>query len=174
MPTTYCYSFDSSHSWLKLSHSHAATIPHRSYRFGESAYSNAFTLSFPSVKIRVLRFIRVLLLPNSTTQIGAHLLCLRHTVWRANGATLYYFSLRRSASARDHFSIRSHQRPTSSDIDLRLTTAEFWSAPAWRSFLSQSALSALFAAGMKRKAVPGHRTPKPTACCHSFDSCHSW
>jgi len=166
MPTTYCYSFDSSHSWLKLSHSHAATIPHRSYRFGESAYSNAFTLSFPSVKIRVLRFIRVLLLPNSTTQIGAHLLCLRHTVWRANGATLYYFSLRRSASARDHF---FNQKPSASDffnIVIRLTAAQFWSTPAWRSFLSQSALSALSLPQWKESGAraPHSKAPGERGC----------
>ena len=93
-----------------------------------SAYSNAFTLSFPSVKIRVLRFNRVLFLPNNST--------IQFTL------TSQFISSAPRLCARSLF----NQKSSASDIfniDLRLTTVEFWSAPAWRSFLSQSALSAL-------------------------------
>ena len=44
-----------------------------------------------SAKIRFLRVIRVLLLPDNSTPISPCLLCLRHTVWRANGATRFAF-----------------------------------------------------------------------------------
>jgi hypothetical protein len=46
-------------------------------------------LSFSSVKLRFLRVIRVLLLPSNSISIWSCLLCLRHTVWRANGATRF-------------------------------------------------------------------------------------
>ena len=138
-----------------FSHSNFRTIPHRSCRLGESAYSNPFT---GSVQIRENPCSPFHPCSISTKQLDtdSHLLCLG-TPSAANGATLFTFL--RGASARDHF---FNQKSSASDIfniDLRLTTVEFWSAPAWRSFLSQSALSALSLTGMKRKAVPGHRTP---------------
>jgi len=78
------------------------------------------------------------------------------------------------ASARDHFFNQKSSASDFFDIDHRLTTVEFWSAPAWRSFLSQPALSNLLLPERKGKRCQGTALHKPTTCCHSFDSCHSW
>jgi len=77
-----------------ISYSNVRTIPHRSCRLGESAYSNASTDSFYLRHLRYPRFFFS----------GISLLCLRHTVWRANGATQINF-LCASAPLRESFSI---------------------------------------------------------------------